>query len=56
MMNLAGRLNRLLAIALDLPPDYFADKFTGPLVALRPLHYNATISNPTEASPCYIEG
>eukprot|EP00884_Botryococcus_braunii_P005263 jgi/Botrbrau1/14738/Bobra.0108s0082.1 len=48
MMKLAGRLNRLLAIALNLPPDYFDDKFTSPLVALRPLHYNASISNPTE--------
>jgi isopenicillin N synthase-like dioxygenase len=50
LMVLSGRLNRLLALALGLAPDYFDDKFTTPLVSLRPLHYNESVSNPTEVS------
>jgi hypothetical protein len=48
LMVLSARLNRLLALALGLAPDYFDDKFTTPLVSLRPLHYNESVSNPTE--------
>ena len=36
---LAERLMRLFAIALDLPPDFFADKIDHPISALRMINY-----------------
>jgi isopenicillin N synthase-like dioxygenase len=42
----ARRTNRLLALALDLPPDYFNDKFSQAALTLRPIHYTAEASDP----------
>ena len=40
MLGLADRLLRLLAAALGLQDDYFADKFDDSIATLRPLHYS----------------
>lgn len=45
---LAHKLLRLLALSLQLPGDYFDPMFVKPMVALRPLHYSAEVSAPTE--------
>jgi len=39
---------RLMAMALDLPPDWFAERYKKPLLNLRPLHYSAALSRPDE--------
>ena len=39
MRHLAERLMRAFAVALDLSPDFFADKIDKPLAQLRLLHY-----------------
>ncbi len=46
MRALGTRLIRLVALALDLPPDYFAPMFGKPMLYLRPLHYAARKSDP----------
>jgi isopenicillin N synthase-like dioxygenase len=51
MLALLHRLNRLLALALDLPADYFDPMFDPPMCSLRPLHYIARVSNPEEVRP-----
>ena len=38
----------LLAEALDLPADYFSPFFQEPLMTLRPIHYTAEQSSPTD--------
>lgn len=43
---LAMRLLRLFALALQLRPDFFDDKFDKPITMLRPLHYSADKSRP----------
>jgi len=48
MHCLASKILRLLSLALDLPPHYFDDKFSDPLMMLRLLHYDATESEPSE--------
>ena len=40
------RLLRMLALALDLPAEYFAPHFTRPMLFLRPLHYGPQLSDP----------
>ena len=40
------RTNRLLALALDQPADYFDAKFSHPTCTLRPIHYTAEGSDP----------
>ena len=35
-------------MALDLPPDWFAERYKKPLLNLRPLHYSAALSRPDE--------
>lgn len=40
------RINKLIAIALDLPASFFDADFTRPIVSLRPLHYAPSISAP----------
>ena len=42
------RVTRLLALALDLPADHFEQYFRTPLLTLRPIHYTAELSSPTE--------
>ncbi|EFJ48980.1 hypothetical protein VOLCADRAFT_59825, partial [Volvox carteri f. nagariensis] len=46
LYGLGMRLLRLVALSLDLPPDYFAAAFDRPMVALRPLHYSGERSDP----------
>ena len=45
---LGMRLLRLLALALDLPPEHFHLAFTRPMLAFRPLHYAARMSHPDQ--------
>lgn len=45
MEALAGRVMRIFALSLDLPPDFFADKIDRPVSALRMINY------PDQASP-----
>lgn len=46
MRHLGFRLLRILAISLNLPqPEYFHKFFERPMVALRPLHYVAEVSD-----------
>ena len=40
------RLVRLVALAMDLPPDYFEPYFGNPLIDLRFIHYTADVSDP----------
>ena len=39
-----------MALALDLPPTWFLDRFQKPILTLRPLHYSATLSKPEQVS------
>lgn len=39
---------RVLALSLGLDPAHFTPFFTHPMVVLRPLHYDATVSQPGE--------
>jgi len=41
-----------MAMALDLPPDWFAERYKKPLLNLRPLHYSAALSRPDEVRGC----
>ena len=43
-----SRVNGLLAEALDLAPDFFDPYFKEPLLTLRPIHYTAEQSSPTD--------
>ena len=45
---LGQRALRLVALALDLPPTWFLDRFQRPILNMRPLHYSATVSKPDE--------
>ncbi len=47
---LGRRALRLMALALDLPPTWFLDRFKKPILNMRPLHYSATLSKPDEVS------
>ena len=47
---LGMRLIRLLALALDLPPEHFAPMFSKPMLYLRPLHYAPRKSDPKQVS------
>lgn len=40
------RLLRLMALALDLPADFFADKFADGMGTLTPIHYTPGVSRP----------
>ena len=51
LYGLGRRALRLMALALDLPPTWFLDRFERPILTLRPLHYSATLSKPEEVSP-----
>jgi len=53
--GLADRLLPLIAIALQLPTDFFDMHFDKPMIALRPLHYSAQTSLPDEVR-CYLHG
>ena len=44
------RIVRLIALTLDLPPDFFDQDFTRPIVSLRPLHYSAVPSAPEQVA------
>ncbi|DBA97254.1 TPA: hypothetical protein ACH3X1_015002 [Trebouxia sp. C0004] len=46
--GLANRLLPLIAIALQLPTDFFDMHFDKPMIALRPLHYSAQTFLPNE--------
>jgi len=48
MIDLGLRLVRLLALALRLPANHFHDSFHKPMAFLRPLHYNAEVSDPEQ--------
>lgn len=52
---LGMRLLRLLALALDLPPEHFHPMFSRPMLFLRPLHYARRTSQPDQVhtlDPC----
>ncbi len=42
------RLLRLLALGLGLVPSWFDSRFDQPMLFLRPLHYDATVSHPSD--------
>eukprot|EP00879_Flechtneria_rotunda_P019606 GHRR01020600.1.p1 GENE.GHRR01020600.1~~GHRR01020600.1.p1 ORF type:complete len:269 (+),score=76.30 GHRR01020600.1:898-1704(+) len=42
------KLLRLLALSLNLPAHFFEQYFTRPMLALRPLHYTAQVSAPSQ--------
>jgi isopenicillin N synthase-like dioxygenase len=42
---LSYRLLEMIAMSLDLPQDWFDDKFDRPMTALRPLHYSGRLSD-----------
>lgn len=42
------RIARCMAVALDLPPDYFDPHLTSPIASLRHMHYLPTISDPSK--------
>ena len=48
MKELGMRIMRLLALALELPATFFDDKFTKPMLFLRPLHYTPEPSDPSK--------
>ena len=48
MQDLGNRLLPLIAIALNLPTDFFDQYYEKPLMFLRPLHYSAQVSLPEE--------
>lgn len=48
VQNLAMRMLPVMALALDLPRDYFAPFFKDPIMTLRPLRYLPVVSNETE--------
>lgn len=50
-LALGRRTLRLLALALELEPTWFLDRFQKPLLNFRPLHYNAQRSNTDEVPP-----
>ena len=44
------RIIRLLALALDLPANFFDKDFTHPIASLRPLHYMPSVSLPDQVN------
>ena len=46
--DLSNRLLFLIAIALQLPTDFFLQFYDKPMLALRPLHYSPQVSLPDE--------
>ena len=42
------RIARCMAVALDLPPDYFDPYLTTPIASLRHMHYLPTMSDPSK--------
>ena len=48
LLALGERVMRLIALTLELPEDWFVQRFTRPIAILRPLHYSARISKPEE--------
>lgn len=48
LLDLGERIMRLIALTLDLPENWFVERFTRPIAILRPLHYSARISKPEE--------
>ena len=53
LMALGRRLLRLLALTLELPEEWFVERFTKPIASLRPLHYSAKISKPEDVRPLH---
>ena len=45
---LGMRVMRLLALTLNLPADFFTDRFQQPLASLRPIHYSGRVSQPDD--------
>ena len=48
--ELSNRLLLLLAIALQLPTDFFLQFYDKPMMYLRPLHYSPQVSLPDEVT------
>ena len=46
MTQLGRKVVQLLALALNMPEDYFNQSFTKPIALIRLLHYNETPSDP----------
>jgi isopenicillin N synthase-like dioxygenase len=56
LMELGMRLMRMLALTLDLPRDWFVDRFEKPLGSVRPIHYSGRISQPNDVrGPPYAD-
>ena len=53
---LGMRLMRLLALTLNLPGEFFTDRFQQPLASLRPIHYSGRISQPNDVRRCCPAG
>lgn len=48
--GLSNRLLLLIAIALQLPSDFFLQFYDKPMMYLRPLHYSPQVSLPEEVT------
>ena len=48
--HLSNRLLLLIAIALQLPTDFFLQFYDKPMMYLRPLHYSSQVSLPDEVT------
>lgn len=48
--DLSNRLLLLIAIALQLPTDFFLQFYDKPMMYLRPLHYSPQVSLPDEVT------
>lgn len=48
--SLSNRLLLLIAIALQLPTDFFLQFYDKPMMYLRPLHYSPQVSLPDEVT------
>lgn len=46
LIGVRDRLLRLMALALDLPADFFSDKFADGMGTLTPIHYTPGVSKP----------
>ena len=53
-MEIGFRLLRLLALSLELPEEWFLERYKKPIALLRPLHYSAKLSKPEIVSRPFL--
>ena len=46
LLAVGMQLLRLLALSLELPEDWFVERYQAPIALLRPLHYGPKLSKP----------